>query len=82
MFNRRTSTPSRINSIALQSKKKSKQIQTDSNENSAKSINVSNNFFDNILIQGKNMNDNEFEEFIRGNSKDSRDVNSRTGESS
>jgi len=65
---KRTSTPSKKGLYPLgsiQSKKKSIGIQTDIIE---KYSNTSNDF-DDILIQGKNMNDDEFEKFIQGNLK-------------
>jgi hypothetical protein len=52
---KRTSTPSKKGLISLKSKKKSIGIQTDIIE------------LNDILIQGKNMNDDEFEKFIQGN---------------
>jgi hypothetical protein len=57
---KRTSTPSKkglypLGLISLKSKKKSIGIQTDIIE------------LNDILIQGKNMNDDEFEKFIQGN---------------
>jgi len=52
---KRTSTP-----LKSSIKKKSIGIQTDMIEKCTN--------FDNILIQGKNMNDNEFEKFIKSKS--------------
>ena len=40
-------------------------VQTDYIKNTSKYTNTP-NYFDNILMQGKDMNDNEFENFIKG----------------
>lgn len=58
---KRTSTPSNYR-VPLRLNKKSIGIQTDIDEkyrNKTKSV-------DDLLIQGKNMNDDEFEKFIKG----------------
>jgi hypothetical protein len=72
---KRTSTPSKTNfnsiencSILLQSKRKSIWLQTDPIEKCTKSTNTP-NYFDDMLNQGKNMNDSEFENFIQGKKK-------------
>lgn len=61
---------SRLNSIENHSfnSKQSISIQTDLIEKSSKSTNTP-NYVDEMLKQGKNMNDKEFEKFIKGKNK-------------
>jgi hypothetical protein len=71
-------TFSRLNSIENYSPKsfKSKQsisIQTDPIQQSSKSTNTP-NYLDDMLIQGKNMNDEQFEKLIKGKSMSKRSV--------
>ncbi|CAF2619207.1 unnamed protein product [Rotaria sp. Silwood2] len=66
---KRTSTPSKntlcsLDSILLQSKKQSMCIQTEIIEKDSKRTNAP-NYFDDIIMQGKNMNDSEFEKFVK-----------------
>lgn len=61
----------RINSIEnysplLLKPTKSIYVQTDTIEKVSKSTNTP-NYLDDMLVQGKNMNDDEFEKFIKGN---------------
>ena len=58
-MHKRTSTPARMNSIALHSKRKGKACQIDSKNEVLQ--------FDDWLIKGKEMTEKQFEEFIRGN---------------
>ena len=72
---KRTSTPSKNNiclldsfencSILMPSNEKAMWIQTDVIEKSSKSTNTP-NYVDDIIIRGKNMNDKEFEKFVKG----------------
>jgi hypothetical protein len=64
-------TFSRLNSIENYSPSlfKSICIQTDFIEKSSKYTNTP-NYVDEMLIQGKNMNDEEFEKFIKGKKKE------------
>ena len=73
MLNRRTSTPSKKNfnridsiehcPISITMKTKSICIQTDTK---VEKYSNTMNFFNDILLQGKTMNDNDFENFIKG----------------
>jgi hypothetical protein len=63
----------RLNSIenyspALFKSTQSSSIQTDRIEKSSKYTNTP-NYLDDMLIQGRNMNDEQFEKFIKGNKK-------------
>jgi len=69
---KRTSTPSKKQlyamkncSISSQFNKRSIGIQTDLLGKCLSSTNTS-SYLDDIIMQGKNMNDNEFEKFIKG----------------
>ncbi|CAF0852131.1 unnamed protein product [Rotaria sp. Silwood1] len=73
-MHKRTSTPSKNNSysfdsILLQSKKQPMCIQTDVIEKYSKSTNTPNSF-DDIIMQGNHMNDNEFEKFVKSHAPD------------
>jgi hypothetical protein len=56
---------SRLNSIENYSPSLFKSTQTDFIDKSSKYTNTP-NYLDEMLIQGKNMNDEEFEKFIKG----------------
>ncbi len=62
---KRTSTPAKNKLNSLKSTKKSISIQTEPSETSTNTS----NYVDEILIQGKHMNDDDFEKFIKGTKK-------------